>query len=167
MSALYFLSVWLHILCAIAWIGGMVFLTLIVVPWMRTQDRALGARFLQETGSRFSRLAWIAFSILFATGCFNLVHRGVHLRDFVDPEWLSSSFGRTVIAKLAVFALAVTLSAIHDFAHGPRALAEIRKDPTSAAAEAARRRASMLGRLNAVLALVLLSLGVAIVRGWP
>jgi copper resistance protein D len=99
--------------------------------------------------------------------CFNLASRGVHLSSFVDPAWLGSSFGRTVVAKLAVFTLVVVLSAIHDFAHGPRALEAIRRDPASPAAEHARRRASVLGRLNALLALVLVALGVAIVRGWP
>lgn len=167
MSALYFLSVWLHVLAAIVWIGGMFFLVLVIVPWMRTQDRALGARLLSETGPRFSKVGWVAFSILLATGVFNLAHRGVRLGDLVDPAWLASPLGHTVAAKLAVFTLVVILSAIHDFAHGPKALREIARDPSSPAAEAARRRASLLGRLNAILALVLVALGVAIVRGWP
>ncbi|MBN8616764.1 MAG: CopD family protein [Deltaproteobacteria bacterium] len=167
MSALYFASVWIHVLSAIAWIGGMLFLVLVVVPWMRTQDRATGARFLAETGRRFSKVGWVAFALLFATGCFNLSYRGVTLDSFTDPRWLGSSFGRTVIAKLAIFALVLVMSAVHDFAHGPRALEEIRRDPGSARAEVMRRRASLLGRLNALLALVLFTLGVAIVRGWP
>ena len=44
---------------------------------------------------------------------------------------------------------------------------EIAEDPRSARAAALRRRASVLGRLNAVLALVLVALGVMLVRGVP
>jgi hypothetical protein len=59
------------------------------------------------------------------------------------------------------------VSAVHDFSLGPRATVAIAKDPTSAEAERFRRRASVLGRLNALLALALVALGVILVRGWP
>jgi len=41
------------------------------------------------------------------------------------------------------------------------------RDPKSPEAARLRKQASMLGRLNGVLALALLALGVVIVRGWP
>ena len=53
MHALYLLSVWIHILAATVWIGGMSFLVLVVVPWLRRGGRVEAAVFLRETGERF------------------------------------------------------------------------------------------------------------------
>jgi hypothetical protein len=72
-----------------------------------------------------------------------------------------------VLLKLGSFALVLLVSAVHDFAIGPRATAAIGRDPTSPEARALRRRASLLGRVNVVLALVLVAAGVMIVRGAP
>ena len=101
MHALYLLSVWLHILAATAWIGGIFFLVLVVVPWLRRGDRSTAGAFLRETGQRFRSVAWVCFGILIATGTFNLWMRGVALSDFARVEWLTSPFGRSVTWKLA------------------------------------------------------------------
>ncbi|UJR85664.1 DUF4149 domain-containing protein [Sandaracinus amylolyticus] len=167
MHALYVVSVWLHILAAITWIGGMFFLVLVVVPWMRQGDRAKGAAFLQQTGTRFRNVGWACFVVLLVTGIFQLAMRGVELGDLVDPTWLASPVGSAIALKIGVFAIVLVISAVHDFVHGPRATRAVREDPGSREAERMRRRASMLGRLNVVLAMVLVLLGVVIVRGWP
>lgn len=167
MHMLYILSVWLHILAAMVWIGGMFFLVLVVVPWLRRGDRAGAALFLRETGERFRNVGWTCFGILLVTGSFNLWARGVRFFDFVSPEWQASPFGRTVLLKLGTFALVLIVSALHDFFVGPRATVAISRDPQSAEARSLRRRASLFGRANVLLALVLVALGVMIVRGVP
>lgn len=167
MHALYYSSVVLHVLAAITWIGGMFFLMLVVVPWLRGRDRASAALFLRETGTRFRTVGWACFAILLVTGTFNLWVRGVRLSSFTDPVWLGSSFGRVIVLKLAVFAVVIAISAVHDFLYGPRATRAIEADPRSAESERFRKLASRLGRVNAVLALVLVLLAVAIVRGSP
>jgi hypothetical protein len=78
---------------------------------------------------------------------------------------LASPFAKAVVLKLCVFALVV--SAVHDFQVGPRATLAIETDPRSGRAETLRKRASLLGRANVLLALVLVALGVVIARGWP
>lgn len=168
MHALYVLSVWLHVLAAITWIGGMFFLVLVVVPWLRRGgDRAQAARFLRETGSRFRDVGWICFAVLLVTGIFQLWRRGVRWGDFASPEWLGSPFGLAVVLKLAVFAVVLGVSAVHDFVLGPRATVAVERDPRSPESERLRRRASLLGRANVLFALALVLLGVVIVRGWP
>jgi copper resistance protein D len=165
--ALYFASVVLHVLAAITWIGGMFFLMLVVVPWLRGRDRASGAAFLRETGMRFRTVGWVCFAILLVTGTFNLWMRGVRLSSFTDALWLASPFGKAVLGKLATFSVVLAVSAVHDFFHGPQATRAVMQDPTSAEAERFRRRASLLGRLNAVFALLLVFFAVALVRGFP
>jgi len=167
MHTLYLLSVYLHITAAIIWIGGMFFLVLVLVPWLRQGDRAQAGRVMKEAGQRFRTIGWACFAVVLATGSFNLYVRGVRFGSFVDPVWLASPFGKAVVYKLSFFALVLFLSAFHDFWHGPRATLAVQKDPRSPEAERLRKRASHLGRLNMALALVLLGLGVILVRGWP
>lgn len=167
MYGLYLLSVWLHILAAITWIGGIAFLVFVVVPWLRRSDRTIAVTFLRETGERFRAVGWICFAILLVTGTYNLWFRGVRFNDFVSPHWLQSSFGKAVVIKLSLFVVVLIVSVIHDVSIGPRAAIAMEQQPGSAQAEALRRKASMLGRFNALLALALVAAAVVIVRGWP
>lgn len=167
MRVLYLASVWLHILAATVWIGGMAFLVLVVVPWLRQRGSADAGKLLRETGARFRTVGWSCFGIAVITGAFNLWCRGVRLSDFARAEWLGSPFGHTVLWKLSVFALVLVLSAIHDFRTGPRATAALERDPTSSEAQRLRRTASLFGRVNALLGLLLVAIGVALVRGLP
>jgi len=164
---LYIVSVWIHILAAITWIGGMFFLVLIVVPWLRRGDRARAAALLRDTGLRFRRVGWGVFLVLALTGSFNLWFRGVRPGDLIRPEWLATPFGRALGYKLAAFALVLALSVAHDFFIGPRAAIEVERDPDGARAKRLRRLASVLGRVNVLLALLIVGLAVVLVRGWP
>ena len=167
MSILYVASVWLHILAATTWIGGMFFLVLVVVPWLRRQDRAQAAKLMRETGTRFRSVGWACFGILIVTGTFNLYARGVRLGDFTSAEWLLSPFGKAVSIKLLIFAVVLGLSVFHDFVLGPRATRAVEGDPSSADALALRKLASWMGRANVLLALAIVWFAVIIVRGWP
>jgi putative copper export protein len=167
MRVVYLLSVWLHILAATTWTGGMAFLVFVVVPWLRRGDRARAAAVLRETGSRFRIVGWSCFAVLAATGTFNLWFRGVHAADIVRADWLRTPFGQALAAKLSAFALVLAVSAVHDFAVGPRAARAAEREPGSPRAERLRRAASRLGRANALLALIAIAAAVVIVRGGP
>lgn len=163
----YLVSVWLHLLAAITWIGGMLFLVMVVVPALRAGDRQRGVALMRDAGQRFRTIGWACFGLLLLTGLFNLWFRGVRLADFANVEWLASPFGHAVAIKLLVFVVVVAVSAVHDFSVGPRATIELQRDPRSAEGERLRRLASYMGRGNVLAAMVLVALGVIIVRGWP
>jgi len=167
MFTLYLLSVWLHVMAATIWIGGLFFLMLVVVPWLRSGASAEPARLLRETAGRFRTVAWACFAILLVTGTFNLWMRGVRPANFVSADWLVSPYGSVVVAKLVVFLVLIALSARHDFVIGPKAAAAIQQAPQSPETARLRREASLHGRVNALLALVLVALAVMIVRGRP
>lgn len=167
MQAIYWLSVWVHILAATVWIGGMLFLVLVVVPWLRSGARADAGAFLRETGQRFRNVSWVCFLVVLVTGTFNLWVRGVRLSDFGRAEWLTSPLGQAVVVKLSAFFLVLLVSAVHDFWVGPQATKALAADPRSARGQLERRRASLLGRINVLLGLVLVAAGVALVRGVP
>jgi len=164
---LYLLSVWIHIMAAMVWTGGMLFLVLVAVPWLRKGPREQAAAFLHETGTRFRNVGWICFLLLAITGTFNLWFRGVRLADFGHAEWLCSPFGRTITLKLGLFFAVLVVSAVHDFIVGPRATQALQRAPHSTRAHAARRRASLLGRTNVLLALLIVAAAVMLVRGVP
>lgn len=165
MQLLYLMSVFIHLLAATLWVGGMGFLVLVVVPYLRRGDRAQAAMLLRETGGRFSRVSWVCFLLIALTGSYNAWWRGVRFASLVDPAFLRSPFGRALAIKLLLFALVLALSAYHDFVNGPRATHAVASDPHSAQSEQLRKRASMLGRLNALLALLLYGAAVVLVRG--
>jgi uncharacterized membrane protein len=167
MHQLYLLSVLLHILAATAWVGGILFLVLVVVPWLRTGGQANAGPFLRETGQRFRWVAWTCFAVLFTTGTFQLWTRGVRMGDFLRAEWLATPFGMAVVLKLGVFVAVLLVSLYHDFLIGPRATLALQENPASPESTRLRRQASLLGRLNGLLALALVAIAVSLVRGCP
>lgn len=161
MHALYLISVWLHITAAMVWIGGMVFLALILVPALRKPEyQAVAPALVYVTGIRFRWVGWSCLALLVLTGLFNLAERGVGWADL----W-SSGFGQRLGFKLVVVGLILLLSVLHDFFIGPKAGLLLRQAPGSPAAQRLRRQASWIGRLNLILGLVATALGVTLVRG--
>lgn len=167
MQALYVTSVFLHVLAAVVWLGGMFFLMLVVVPWLRAGNRAQAGAFLRDTGIRFRGVGWACLLTLLGTGTLNLWFRRVGVSHFADPEWLASPFGRAVALKVLLFGLVLTISVAHDFRVGPAATRAMREDPAGPEAVRLRRAASWMGRANTLLAVALVFLGVVLVRGWP
>lgn len=146
MRALYLLSVWLHILAAMTWVGGMVLFAVGVMPFFRSGRWAPAkADFLAWFGPRFRVVSWWAFAVLLATGSFNLYARGVRPGDVLRPEWRATAFGQYALAKLALVALAVAISVLHE---RPRS----------------RAHARWMGRSLLVIGAVIVGLAVMMVR---
>lgn len=158
----YLTSVAIHIIAAAIWVGGMAFVALVIVPYTRRSCGDNEARtLLAVSGHRFRAVVWACFSLLILTGIYNLYVRGVSLSALVDPEFLSTPYGRTLALKLLAVFAAISLAAIHDFVVGPRALTE----PPDDAARRARTAARWIGRATALLAIVIVGSAVAFVRG--
>jgi uncharacterized membrane protein len=135
---------WIHVLSAITWVGGMLFIALVLVPVARALgDPALRTRLVRDTGRRFRTIGWIALGLLVVTGLVNLWFRPflLHSPRF---HW-----------KLGLVVLALILGAFHDFVLGPRAGAP-GADPSL------RLRASWIARVNLVVAVVIVLLGLAL-----
>jgi uncharacterized membrane protein len=60
---------WIHVLAAITWVGGMLFIALVLVPTVRALDDApVRTRVIRDSGRRFRVVAWMALAILVLTG---------------------------------------------------------------------------------------------------
>jgi len=145
LRAMSLLLRWLHVLAAIVWIGGMLFLALVLVPVTRREEPALRARLFRAVGLRFRTVGWIALGVLVATGIGNLQ---------LHPSLLASP---ALLWKLGLVVLAMALAVVHDFELGPRA-GEPGADPS------VRVRASWIARINVLVVLVVVLLGLSLLR---
>jgi uncharacterized membrane protein len=161
MSGLYWTSVALHVLAALVWLGGMLFLGLVGAPVLRAvEPPALRARLFHELGLRFRTVGWVAIGVLVATGLAMLHFRGwLPLLD--RPGFWRTTVGRALAAKLAVVTVMLVASAAHDFVLGPAAG---RSDPGSAEAARLRRHAALLARANAIVGILLVIAAVKLAR---
>lgn len=168
MHALYLLSVWLHLLSIAVWLGGMILLVLVIVPVLRQQEyQHLRFLLLNWMGTRFRAIGWMCLGLLALTGGVNLVYRGVSWPELMSLEFWQGSFGKALGIKLLLVSVIFLLSAIHDFSIGPRATMAGQTNPGSEEALSLRKQASWIGRINLLLALVVIALGIMLVRGSP
>jgi putative copper export protein len=135
--------VWLHVLAAAAWVGGLLCASHLVVPALARGERA----YLPLLG-RARGIAWPAAGLLVLTGVENLRHARW------DSGWLA--------AKLALVLLLLALAAHRDFALVPRVSGEIERGAAPAPALAGLR---WLDRGLVLLAAAVLLLGVGVARG--
>jgi copper resistance protein D len=168
MQGLYLISVWLHIMAAVVWVGGTIFLVIVLVPAIRCRQFAgVASALIRWTALRFRWVGWVCFGVFLFTGALNLVARGMDWRELRDPVFWQGSFGRILAIKLIVVAAILVISGFHDFFLGPRAAAAWESNAASAETLRLRRQAVQLGRLNLLLALAAILLGIMLVRGTP
>ena len=109
MNTWYHISVWLHIIGVSFWIGGMLFLPLVLLPGIKNHpDRS---NLLMATGLKFRFYGYIVLSLLLVTGILNIYLRGI------DLSWkflVISRYGKLVITKLILFLSILAVSLVHD-----------------------------------------------------
>jgi uncharacterized membrane protein len=88
MDILYVMAVWIHILTVAIWIGAMFF------------SDPNSIRIASRLAEKYHGVGWYAQAVLWTTGLFMLQYRGVSLRTLFSADFISSSWGRTVWAKL-------------------------------------------------------------------
>lgn len=162
--SLYQLNVTIHVLAAIFWLGGMLFLAAVGAPVLRSVEPAeLRARLFRDLGHRARAWGWITLAILVLTGIGNLYFAGnLHGSVLSSEAFWSAPYGRALTWKLGAVVALLPIQAVHDFVIGPRAS---RHEAGSPRAITLRRRAAWLGRANAALAIVLVIAAVRLTRG--
>ena len=111
---MYSALVVLHILAAVTWIGGMIFLSLVLAPLVRGRKAAPEFMALFRSAAlRFRPIVWMAMAVLLATGPMLLSLRSIHVTS-------PASWPGIVTAKLALVALLLFLTLLHDLVFGPQ-----------------------------------------------
>jgi uncharacterized membrane protein len=161
---LYHLNVTVHVLAAMLWLGGMLFLGLVGAPVLRAvQPPALRAELFRQLGHAFRNVGWAAIAVLLVTGVLNLHFRGLLRMDVLGSStFWRTQYGVMLIGKLVTVCCMIAISAIHDFVSGPRAS---RAQTGSLQAQRLRTGAAWLARANVVFGVVLVVFAVRLARG--
>lgn len=166
MQTLYIISVYIHIISATILVGGMFFLFLVLIPVLRKPEfQGLFAKIFYQAGVRFRLVRWVSLLLLVLTGTFNLAYRGYGFSDLTTGRLFEGPFGRVLLQKLVIVGLIVLTSVVHDFWIGPRASELMRVGPESPESRKYRSAAVWIGRLNFIMALLIVLLAVMLVRG--
>lgn len=162
--SLYYVSVTVHVLAAMLWLGGMFFLGAVGAPVLRAvEPPALRSELFRRLGERFRMVGWTTLAVLVVTGGTNLHFRGLLRADlWSDPEFWRTPWGTALFWKLLAVGVMIAISAVHDFVQGPAAA---RLEAGTPRALAARTRAAWLARVNAAVGLVLVIAAVRLARG--
>jgi len=144
---------WIHLLAAVIWIGGMAIISLVIVPVLAYREASSTptsghAELLRTMGERFSQVGWVCIVVLLMTGMLNLMHLAIPL-----DVLFTTRLGKLLIVKWCFVAGMIGLSIYHDFIAGPRLRSLSPQDPVYACLTARMRWS---GRLSLVLGLAVL-----------
>ena len=156
-----FAWVWLHLLAAVMWIGGMAFLSVVLVPVLRREGKfAQHAALFRAVARRFRAVVWGAMGLLVGTGLVIAAGRSIAL---LEP----SLWPRIFAAKMALVTFLFALTLLHDLVVGPRVRRILETaGPEQTAGDRLLSRYSVLGpRCSLLVALVVLLLAVVLARG--
>jgi uncharacterized membrane protein len=145
------LALWVHVVGAVVWIGGLAYQTHVLLPAARRGD----ARPFADAARRARPATWTAVALLVLSGFYNVTQLGSLDRV------MQSGAGLLLAAKLGLVIVAVALAAQRDFAQVPILDASLRAggDPAGTLGAVAK-----LDRIVLVLALVIIYLGLAVSR---
>jgi len=157
---MYIALVAVHILAAMVWVGGMLFLSLVLAPLIRSQTTAPEFMALFRSAAlRFRVVAWAAIGILLITGPMLLSERGIALTA-------PSSWPDLVRLKLALVGVLLVLTVLHDLVLGPRVSHAVAIPEASRTAweHLIVRTARWLPRISLLLALAVVIAAVVLAR---
>ena len=158
---LYHLNVFVHVLSAMVWVGGMFFFALVGAPVLRSLDAELRARLFRQLGERFRVVGWFAVAVLLITGLLNLHFRGLLSSQLFSAAFWDTRYGHILAWKLGSISLMLIIQAFHDFHLGPRAGMVA---PGSEQSLQLRGQAALLARVSALIALVIVAAAVLLAR---
>ena len=144
-------SVWLHLLGVVTWIGGLMYQAHVLRPAVRRE----GAAPLVEMLRRARRVTWVAIALVVLTGFYNVTRLGPLDRV------LQSGAALLLALKLMLVLAAVAVSGQRDFAQVPRLARAVSAgdDPRPALSAIA-----WMDRVVLLLAVVIIYLGLAVSR---
>ena len=104
------LVTWVHLICSSIWVGGSIFIGIVLVPVLKSYTKSLEelVALMVKVGRRFNKITVPAFGILIATGIYNS-------RGFLgDPAAiLDTTYGMILLVKVILVIATVGTYVVH------------------------------------------------------
>ncbi len=101
---------WIHLISASIWVGGSIFIGIVLVPVLKTITTSMEERLqiMIKVGRQFNKIAVPSLIILIITGVYN------SQQLLSKPELLlSSSYGNFLIIKIILVIALITVFTVH------------------------------------------------------
>lgn len=160
---MFFTLVTVHVLAAMVWVGGVLFLVLVGAPVLRRlEPPELREQLFDTLGMRFRYVGWLAVAVLIVTGTAILWVRGwLTMELFGASAFWRSPAGNALAWKLGAVVAMIVLNAGHDIALSPGRAKALRASPEW---PATRRRLVLMARAGTLAALIVVIAAVRLAR---
>lgn len=143
----------LHIAAAMFWVGGQLFLALVLGPVARRQLAPPHRMPLTlAVAQRFKRFSHGALALLLLTGLYHI--RYVFLSS--AQSFLETSYGRLFAIKMGLLALSLVLGVLHDRTWGPT-MSRLSDRPDSPEFKSAARQMIVWARIHIAVTLAVVA----------
>ena len=164
----------IHDLSIAVYLGGAVAMEFILMPAQRAIPPAQAQIMGEKTSDRFLVLVWVSLILIFITGVLRLYFRGFLFGAslFMPPLTLEFAYGRTALALFLVWCVLVVNGLLITFVFRPMLTGKLGAGATREQATrntggkmSAATWIQNLSRVDLVLAVIAVLLGVALARG--
>lgn len=163
MTGIYKAALIIHVLSAMIWVGGVLFIGMIAVPATRRLSAELRRQLMTDLGNRFRTVGWVALALLILSGSYIMYFWGARPENLLDLSFFAAPHTAMLGNKLILVVLMIAASGVHDWYLGPLAS---REGHSPEAAERYRKIASWLGRITAILVLGIVVMAIFVARPW-
>jgi putative copper export protein len=154
MSLVDALIMWAHLIAASIWVGGSIFIGIVLAPLLKTISDSIEGRLsiMIRVGRKFNRIGVPSLIVLIATGIYNSVE------FIVKPQLiLSTNYGIVLLVKIMLVIILIIIFAVHVRLIRSEVERKIESKQLSGEfLQKLRSKIIMLGRLTVILSLAIL-----------
>ncbi len=140
----------LHLLAMATWVGGMLYLNIVLMPSLSSIDPSQRGRLMGTATKRFSLLAWGSVIVLVTTGLFRAPHQAFFNFSIV--------YGILLTIKILIVFSMIVIGGLMSFVLGPKMI-EISPPPGEAPDPEflkVNNQLALLSRINMLLGVLVL-----------
>jgi copper resistance protein D len=154
MSLVDALIMWAHLIAASIWVGGSIFIGIVLAPLLKTISDSIAGRLsiMIRVGRKFNKIGVPSLIVLIATGIYNSVE------FIVKPQLiLSTNYGIVLLVKIMLVIILIIIFAVHVRLIRSEVERKIESKQLSGEfLQKLRSKIIMLGRLTVILSLAIL-----------